>query len=256
MDRIWGWESHSAVPLPLILPGTGAELVFHYGAPFAIREESGERLFPGRTLVFCLRSHACQLVATGPVGFMAVRVRGEALRHFAKAPLVSWIDGVVPIEAGLGCDWTDVPELLAAASGFRARVAIIEARLDGYLSQREVRPSLVDQTVAKLYRSTDSARIAEVAGGLNMSARHYERLFRDATGLTPKRFQRVARFHHAMRQLLLEKRTNYLGTALECGFYDQAHFIHECRDLTGRSPGELLTRERFLSHFYNPSLRG
>jgi AraC-like DNA-binding protein len=256
VDRIWGWESHLAVPLPLILPGTGAELVFHYGAPFAIREGSGERLVPGRALVFCLRSHACQLIATGPVGFMAVRVRSEALRHFAEAPLAGWIDGFVPIEVGVSAAWTDVPELLAAASGFAARVAILEARLDRHLSRRDGRPLLVDRAVKSLYCNVDSAHVTDIAGELNVSARHFERLFRDATGLTPKRFQRVARFHHAMRQLLLEKRTNYLGTALACGFYDQAHFIHECRDFTGRPPGELLTRERFLSHFYNPSLRG
>ena len=57
-------------------------------------------------------------------------------------------------------------------------------------------------------------------------------------------------------RLLLEQRSGYLETALASGFYDQAHFIHECRDFTGRSPGELLTRENFLSHFYNPRLTG
>ena len=36
VDRIWGWESTGGapVPLPTLLPGTGAELYLHYGAPF------------------------------------------------------------------------------------------------------------------------------------------------------------------------------------------------------------------------------
>ena len=256
VDRIWGWESDAAVTLPLMLPGTGAELIFHYGARFAVSDDSGERLLPERALVMCLRSRACQLVATGPVGFMAVRLRGEALRHFAEVPLAAWIDGFAPIEAGIGGDWDDVPALLVEAPGFGARVALLEARLERHLSLREVRPSLVDQAVTSLYYSADSVKVADIAGGLNMSARHFERVFREATGLTPKRFQRVARFHHVMRRLLLERRSGYLETALAGGFYDQAHFIHECRDFTGRAPGELLTRERFLSHFYNPRLTG
>ena len=254
VDRIWGWESDAAVPLPLLFPGTGAELVFHYGAPFSVSEESGERLLSARALVMCLRSRACQLVATGPIGFVAVRLRGEALRHFADTPLATWIDGFAPIETGVRGDWDDVPELLAKAPGFGARVAILEARLERHFAQREVRPSLMDRAVAKLYYNAESIHVADVAGGLNMSARHFERMFRDATGLTPKRFQRVARFHHVMRRLLLERRSGYLETALAGGFYDQAHFIHECRDFTGHAPGELLTRERFLSHFYNPRL--
>ena len=239
-----------------MLPGTGAELIFHYGAPFAIQEECGVRLLPERALAMCLRSGACQLVATGPVGFMAVRVRGEALRHFAEAPLTAWIDGLAPIEDGLGGDWKDVPALLADAPGFGARVAILEARVESHLARREVRPSVMDRAATSLYYNADSIQVADVVKGLSMSARHFERLFRDATGLTPKRFQRVARFHHVMRRLLLEQRSCYTDTVLSAGFYDQAHFIHECRDFTGRTPRELLTREHFLSHFYNPRLAG
>ena len=255
VDRIWSWESDAPVPLPLLFPGTGAELVFHYGAPFAIREKNGgERLLSARALVMCLRSCACQLVATGPVGFMAVRLRGEALRHFAVAPLSAWIDGFAPVEAGLGDGWHDLPERLAEAPGFSARVAILEARLEQHLAHQEMRPSIIDRAVTRLYYYADSVRVADVSDGLGVSARHFERLFQDATGLTPKRFQRVARFHHVMRRLLLERRSGYLETALASGFYDQAHFIHECRDFTGRSPGELLTPEHYLSHFYNSRL--
>jgi AraC-like DNA-binding protein len=29
--------------------------------------------------------------------------------------------------------------------------------------------------------------------------------------------------------------------ALDCGFFDQAHFNHEVRDLAGMSPGDLST---------------
>jgi AraC-like DNA-binding protein len=256
VDRIWGWESDSAVPLPLLFPGTGAELIFHYGAPFAVQEAGGVRLLPERALAMCLRSRACQLVATGPVGFMAVRLRGEALRHFAETPLAAWIDGLAPIEDGLGGNWKHVPALLAEATGFDARVAILELLLVSHLARREVRSSVMDRAVTSLYYNADSIHVADVAAGLNMSARHFERLFRNATGLTPKRFQRVARFHHVMRHLLLEQRSYYTDTVLSAGFYDQAHFIHECRDFTGRAPRELLTREHFLSHFYNPRLAG
>ena len=256
VDRIWSWESRGAVPLPLMLPGTGAELVFHYRSPFAVVGENGAQLVLDRGLVMCLRSRACQLVATGPVGFMAVRLRGEALRHFAEVPLAEWIDGFAPISAGLGGGWSEVPALLAEAPGFGARAAILEARLEQHLAHREVRSSVVDRAVTKFYYNAGSAQVADVADDLGMSARHFERLFCAATGLTPKRFQRVARFHHVMRRLLLAGRSDYLETALAYGFYDQAHFIHECRDLTGRVPGELLTRPQFLSHFYNPRLAG
>lgn len=243
-----------AVPLPLLLPGTGAELVFCFGAPFAIREGERTELLRGNAFLFCLRSRACQLVATGPVGFISVRLRGEALRHFADAPLMEWIDGFASVEEAMGKGWADFPERLANAPGFTARAKLLEARLERHLALRETGPSIIDRAVVKCYYNAGSTRVSEIAANLNMSARHFERMFRDATGLTPKRFQRVARFHHTMRKLLLDGQTNYLGTALENGFYDQAHFIHECQDLSGYAPREILTADSFLSHFYNQSL--
>lgn len=44
VDRIWGWESTGGapVPLPTLLPGTGAELYLHYGAPFRYLAPDGQ----------------------------------------------------------------------------------------------------------------------------------------------------------------------------------------------------------------------
>ncbi|MFT3784419.1 MAG: helix-turn-helix transcriptional regulator [Nibricoccus sp.] len=254
IDRIWSWESDSAAPLPLLLPGTGAELIFQYRAPLAVKENNRLRVLKDRALIFCLRSRACQLVATGPIGFISARLRGEALRHFAAAPITQWIDGFTPMEIGVGSAMASLLPQLETAPGFAARASLLEASLARILSNRPPARSLMDRAVAQLYYEAGTVKVAAVADQLNMSARHFERLFRDATGLSPKRFQRVARFHHTMRRLLLTQTTDYLPTALENGFYDQAHFIHECRAFTDKTPNTLLSEERFLSHFYNQSL--
>jgi len=57
-----------------------------------------------------------------------------------------------------------------------------------------------------------------------------------------------------VRHLLLARETDYLDAALARGYYDQAHFIHEFRALSGQTPTQLLTPETFMSHFYNPRL--
>jgi hypothetical protein len=45
----------------------------------------------------------------------------------------------------------------------------------------------------------------------------------------------------------------YLPRALDLGYYDQAHAIHELRQLTGRTPTALFGELETRSHFYNPS---
>ena len=82
-----------------------------------------------------------------------------------------------------------------------------------------------------------------------------ERQFADSVGVGPKAFQRNARFQKVLKTLLLRKDTAYLDTALDAGYCDQAHFIHEFRQFTGESPTRFLAPTNFMSHFYNPPVR-
>ena len=90
--------------------------------------------------------------------------------------------------------------------------------------------------------------IADVAG---WSHRHLERNFKQAFALTPKRFARLARLHHTLRQISLQPKQTMLDIALERGFSDQPHFIHDVQSLTGMKPHELQRHLRENWHYYN-----
>jgi AraC-like DNA-binding protein len=77
--------------------------------------------------------------------------------------------------------------------------------------------------------------ISELANSAGLSNRHFIELFRNATGISPKLFQRIARFQGMLRQILNEG-INGVEAALTCGYYDQAHCIHEFQEFSGLSP--------------------
>jgi AraC-like DNA-binding protein len=67
------------------------------------------------------------------------------------------------------------------------------------------------------------------------SHRHFIALFRDATGLAPKRYARIRRF----RRVLAEASGNdiaWCALAQAHGYCDQAHLGHDFREFTGLSP--------------------
>jgi len=45
---------------------------------------------------------------------------------------------------------------------------------------------------------------------------------------------------HALQLLTAGKRQSLTDVALDCDFFDQAHFNHEFRELAGMSPGDAL----------------
>ena len=76
----------------------------------------------------------------------------------------------------------------------------------------------------------------ELASRAGLSARHLRRVSLEQTGLTPKFLARVIRFRRAASRLGSGAAADF---ALECGYYDQAHFINEFREFSGRTPSSI-----------------
>src|SRR5215471_20317862 len=69
--------------------------------------------------------------------------------------------------------------------------------------------------------------IAEVTQQIGLSARRFTQLFREEVGLTPKLFCRVRRFQSVLRLVANGQKVDWPDVALACGYFDQAHFIHD-----------------------------
>jgi AraC-like DNA-binding protein len=253
VDRFWAIRAAPSEEVSLAdpLPGTGAELLIHCGAP--LRLADGKEL-PAAHLL-CLRRGPLGLApALRGVDLFAIRFRAGAVRHFVEPEPSELADVLVPFPDLAGPLARSLCDQVATARGFEQRVGSAELAL-GELLHRFRRPNgLVDRAVAQLYASGGSVRIEALAGALGLGRRQLARRLGQALGISPKRFARLVRFQKTIRGLLLDERREALPVALDHGFYDQAHFAHEVRELTGRSPTALLRDMAGKSHFYKRSL--
>ncbi len=80
--------------------------------------------------------------------------------------------------------------------------------------------------------------IGQASAQYGFSVKQIERKFIAEIGLTPKLFSRIVRFQDSLTQIQqYEKLTNL---ALDAGYYDQAHFIHEFKYFSGLSPSSFV----------------
>jgi transcriptional regulator GlxA family with amidase domain len=105
-------------------------------------------------------------------------------------------------------------------------------------------PGIVQKMSAYIVRRSGQIRVDDLAFDAAMSARHLRRLFLEQMGLTPKHFCRVIRFRHSLPRLRSSVRGDWTKVALDCGYYDQAHFINEFREFSGYTPGEFAALPR------------
>lgn len=252
ISRYWAWDGESE--LPTMLPGTGAELMFHYAQPVSVRQSNGMTCFLPRTVLLSPRNGRFALQTDAPAGFISVRFRSGALRHFCRMPSGELIDKGLSAADIWGQTARVVEEKVAEASQLSARVRIIEDFLwQQWLACRQPTHAWLDDAFRWLYSHSNDS-LPQLAADAGVSIRQFQKVFKQYAGVSPKYFQRVARLENIMRRLLVEQRQQYLNLALDHGFYDQAHFIKDFKRFAGDTPSRYLCAANFRTHFYNASL--
>jgi AraC-like DNA-binding protein len=123
--------------------------------------------------------------------------------------------------------------------------------LEHELLLRAIRPmqrrAELDFAIDRLTRAPQEHTIATLSEDVGLSARRFTRLFTLEVGLTPKLYSRIKRFEQMLR-LARPPLPDWTELAQRCGYFDQSHWIHDCRSLSGFTPSELLARRVGDSH--------
>jgi AraC-like DNA-binding protein len=85
-------------------------------------------------------------------------------------------------------------------------------------------------------------KIGLVLRETGLSERRFIELFHQQVGLTPKAFCRVRRFQRALQSVHGAREVDWAQIALDCGYYDQPHFIHDFREFSGLTPTQYVAR--------------
>jgi AraC-like DNA-binding protein len=85
--------------------------------------------------------------------------------------------------------------------------------------------------------------VTGVTDRIGLSPKRFIQIFRDETGFTPKVFCRIRRFQRALDRMERRRNVEWARVALDCGYFDQAHFIHDFRAFSGINPSSYLREQ-------------
>lgn len=173
--------------------------------------------------------------------FFGVRFRPGMSVHFAAVPGTETVNQRVPLTDVWGAKARQLCERLAESPSVDAAVGLIESQLRTQLTahsnnRRSFSPA--QRVLQWAEQERGLVRVDELAHHAGLSARQLRRLCLQLTGITPKQLCRAIRFRHAAVQARLAERGEWSQVALDCGYYDQAHFVNEFRALSGLTPTE------------------
>jgi AraC-like DNA-binding protein len=168
---------------------------------------------------------------------------------FVRVPAYEASDADVPLELLWGRRRTDaLRERLLESASLDAALDALEAAL-----QEMWRPPGLHPAVAFALSAFDRAplttSIAAVTDAIGLSAKRFIERFKLEVGITPKRYCRIRRFQRALALANSGRDVEWTRVALDCGYFDQAHFIHDFRSFAGLTPAAYQSaRTSFQNH--------
>ena len=110
---------------------------------------------------------------------------------------------------------------------------------------------VVEYAVDKFLARPAALKVNEVADRTGFSKRRFIELFKQHVGMPPKLFCRVRRFQQVLRRITSGKPVNWSDLALDGGYFDQAHFIHDFRAFSGINPSKYLASYKDFPRHHN-----
>lgn len=211
-----------------------AEMVFHYQGIFDEISGNGQT---EKSFVSGLSGPSAQFRRFSihrSFGIFGVYLYPFVITQLFKIPGTLLANQMPDLHSLLGKEGEMLEEKIVTAAHHEERVNIISSFLSAKLANAPMREPGVFEVMKYIIHTQGKHNVETLAGKCFASVRQFERNFKSYSGLSPKLFSRVIRFHHTLAQYGLQK--SLTQVAYEAGYYDQSHFIQDFKAFSGLNP--------------------
>lgn len=168
---------------------------------------------------------------------------------FVEMPMHELTDFVVDGELVLSNEILNLREMLLERYSVQHKFSCVEQFLMKLFSKRLTRNVFVDYSVDQIINNPTQLSIHKLSDKVGFSQKHFIKIFKEHVGLSPKAFLKIVRFQKAIRDIEINRSANWTDIALECGYYDQAHFINDFKDFSGFTPTQYLKMQSAFTNY-------
>ncbi len=178
----------------------------------------------------------------GNFRLLSVQFKSNGFYALFGLPQRMLINSFIPLQDVLGSrTYALVAEQLESCDTITEMKAYLDSFFMSKLSEQKHKhyTEVIAYTSNSIFRNKGVVSVDSLAYDSNMSLRNFERRFVDQVGMSPKLFMRITRFFLALENKMIHPQKNWTTITHESGYFDQAHFIKECREFSSMSPEEL-----------------
>jgi len=244
--RLWMLEAHPLRRFEKILPLPSVHVIVNLSTPYRLFDRSGAATLVSDAFVSGIQSEYLVIESPPRIRHVGAELLPAALPAVTDAAPPDVVDRV----QDAGTLWTGVDRLVSDVRSAPTPAAAIDVLARFLLAHRtgRVTDPLVAGAVAAIH-AEPSGPIADLAARGGVSHRTLIARFRAATGLTPKAYAQIWRFHTFVQTVHEQpgapdraRSPDWAALAAASGFSDQPHVIRAFRRFSGWTPADYYRR--------------
>lgn len=243
------WESNGPLPEPLEVhspPNGLGGIVFNFGEPIHALTEPGKYQWLPFSFVAGQFTKNYSLRISGKLGMIGIAFWPAGLSNLLGLPTTALKDLRIDLNLVLGQEATRLEQQILESKTNNLRIAVLETFLLNKLYNISHKVDVIDKALTAIIQHKGILSINQLSADYCLSSRQFRRRFIEKVGISPKLFSRIKRFNY-ISNLSSSSYASWMDMVQEGGYYDQAHFIRDFCDFSGKNPTEYINYSRTLS---------
>jgi AraC-like DNA-binding protein len=244
VELMWYFEGMLAIPRERIFPDGRVELIVHLGPVYRHVFDAHTEPYSTCCIAGLLLRPAVIEAPHEPCCVLGIRLHPAGAYTVLHQPLHDFTDLTIDLADLVGTASTELAERCVAAAGAEQRLKTAAAWISARVRTSAGAHPAIAWSAQEIVRQAGTLSIADLRAHTGWSKNRFTTTFREQIGVAPKTFARIVRFRRALERVHRDQ-GSFVDIALSGGYYDQAHFNAEFRELSGFTPSDYLAALRF-----------
>ena len=225
------------LPTERVFPNGNICAVFHYGSPAKFKKrDSSEYIEPN--LVICgQQTNYYDLSLSGKTGMILIIFKPHGLSAFFNLPSKELLNENIPLNVLINNEASVLEDKLLNTINHKKKITLLE----NFLTERLIFNKdfdRIDYAIKLIQNYKGQIQCGQLSHEVCLGIKQFERIFSNYVGINPKKFASIIRFQNTLQMKKNFKELTMYQLAFDNGYYDQSHFIHDFKNLTGLAPGD------------------
>ena len=231
------------MPFERVFPHGNVTLVFHYGSPSKFKEKNSSEYIESNLVICGQQTSYYDLSLSGKTGMIFIVFKPHGVKSFLNLPISDLQNENLPMDYLIKNEAIELEDKLFNSKNNNQRIIQLEKFLIKRLST-DNDFERVEHAIKIIENTKGQVKSKDVAQEVCLGIKQFERIFSKHVGLNPKKFSSIIRFQNVIQMQMNDRNANMYQIAFDNGYYDQSHFIHDIKSITGLAPREFFSSRK------------